>query len=234
METSQENWSRLLRGATPSNPPESGKAMVTALELASELGARIDPESVGCSITMVDGDGFVTPAASSPQALGLDQAQYAHNEGPCVAAAQTGAWHEIQSIQAETRWPFFIETAIAHGVMCSLSIPLTVPDRPAALNLYSASERAFADERRRAVAGFLARCLTAVLASSSTAEPPLDPPGLRESVAKGQVIIHALDAMSARRGISQAAAFRVLADASRAQSRPLVLLAQDVLQTDGR
>lgn len=204
--------------------------MDTALRLASDLGSRIDPDSVGCSITVVDGDGYVTPAASSPQALGLDEVQYAHNQGPCVAAARTGLWHDIETTSSESRWPVFVATAIEHGVASSLSVPLAFPSRPAALNLYSAAEGAFTDQRRRAVAGFLARCLSAVLTTSADrTPPPLESTRLRESEAQGRLITRALRELGTRRGISETAAFRILAEESRLRSRPLIAIARDVI-----
>ena len=210
MTTTDDDWARLLAAASnPTDADATAPSATAVMALASNLGSTIDPESVGCSITMVNGDGFVTPAASSQQALGLDKAQYDYNEGPCVAAARSGDWYDIELMRDDRRWPHFVATALDHGVRSSLSVPLAIPLAPAALNLYSAGERAFANAHKRAVVDFLSRCLSSALTRAdrlpTAAEP--EPAALRESRAQGEVVSRAVAAIRAQRGASQSAAW---------------------------
>jgi hypothetical protein len=64
-------------------------------------GHDLAPAVVGCSVTELTGDGYRTSASSVELARLWDEAQYAVDEGPCVAAARTGRLHHLVDLPGE-------------------------------------------------------------------------------------------------------------------------------------
>ncbi len=133
----------------------------------------------------------------------------------------------------ETRWPAYAAVATAHGVLSSLSVPLTSPAaapggaRRAALNLYATSSGAFDDhsqEAARAVAVIAGSCL-----SDSHILPSLANE-LAAAAAAGEVVRHACRAVAAAEGCSAQEAFEDLAATAQSTGRSLVQVAHDAVQ----
>jgi len=105
----------------------------------------------------------ITVASSDEYAAQFDEAQYGHNEGPCLTAMRSGHVVLIEDLSTDERFSTYRPRALALGVRSSLSMPLDGGDRAlGALNLYSrepgafgaveqADARRFADEASRAL-----------------------------------------------------------------------------------
>src|SRR4051794_21252888 len=80
--------------------------------------------------------------AESPE---IDQTQYDTGDGPCLAAMREQQSHLIDSTKEPGRWQAFRDTAYAHGILSTLSLPLATTDHKplGALNLYSTRARGF-------------------------------------------------------------------------------------------
>ena len=131
--------------------------LVTIAQLTADLVTAVSY----ASITAYRDDAITTVATSSEIARAVDQAQYAAQDGPCLAALDTAAPVAVPKVATTMRWPGFRDRAHRLGVRASLSIPLFAGRGAAmaALNLYG-----------RDPAG-LAPLTAAVLASYAAQDP---------------------------------------------------------------
>lgn len=83
VDSQHEQWARVLSAARG-----TGAGDTVVLGTAMELGLRIAPDVVGCSVTEVFDAGGRTPVWANDVALQLDLAQYEDNAGPCLSAAR--------------------------------------------------------------------------------------------------------------------------------------------------
>jgi GAF domain-containing protein len=102
-------------------------------EVAAEVALGLS-----CGITLQREAEPLTVASSDERAQGLDESQYAVNEGPCLHALRTGEPVSMSDLRTDQRWPDYVSAARGQGLRSSLSLPLTVQGRPfGAMNLYS-------------------------------------------------------------------------------------------------
>ena len=236
--TAQEKWDQLLRAVSQASSDDGPDVL---LQQAVQLGAEVAPDAVGCSITEIaDDDRFRTPVYSDQLALDLDRAQYHAGDGPCMAAARERQRQHFDAALHGQRFPGFAEVAVKRGVHSSISLPLSSPGRAAALNLYATSRYAFDADRPRAVADLLARCVSALLTRTGTADEPVEGPveddGLRAAQARALLITDAETDLMAARSMSRQAALTMLIQGSRMQHRSIFDVAGDVVRlgaTDG-
>lgn len=127
--------------------------------------------SAAASITLVTAEGATTPASSSPWARGLDDAQRAVGSGPCLDAAVGGEICEMRDASRETRWPSYARTALAAGVLSSLSIPLPLDDElVGSLNVFARHADVFTADHAVGLRR-LAAMAAAALGASGRMEP---------------------------------------------------------------
>jgi hypothetical protein len=232
-----DQWAELLRAVSQ---PAAYPGLDVLLRRAVELGSQVAPDAVSCSITEITGsEEYRTPVYSDQLALDLDLAQYQAGDGPCMAAARE---HQRQYFDAATdseRFPGFTEAAIERGVRSSISLPLTSAHRSAALNLYASSRYAFDAERPRAVADLLARCISVLMTFCDTEGGPADGSAgdkpqvpddrLRAAQNRAQLIGSAQTVLMAQRSLSRADALTKLIQRSRAETRSIFDVAQEVV-----
>ena len=114
------------------------------LTRVAELTTIAVPEADLVGITMMVDGRPGTYVFTHPSIPEIDRAQYQTGEGPCIDAFQTGDTYVIASTKTEPRWPDFCKVAADHGVLSTLSLPMTVEHGTiGAMNLYSNSEHAF-------------------------------------------------------------------------------------------
>ncbi|HRW39195.1 MAG: GAF and ANTAR domain-containing protein [Acidimicrobiales bacterium] len=96
----------------------------------------------GISMTV---DGRIgTYIFTHPEVEEVDRPQYDTGDGPCVQAFRTGRTVVVESTVQPTRFPAFAATAVAHGLLSVVSLPMIAGgDVVGALNLYATTERAF-------------------------------------------------------------------------------------------
>ncbi len=228
--TTHRQWAELVRAASEPAAAEDSEAL---LRQAMALGHEVAPDTVGCSITTLDGDRYLTPVYSHSLAFDLDQAQYQAGDGPCVAAAREHRYHSFDAATDAGRFPGFAEAAIERGVRSSISLPLPGAARPSAINIYGSSRHAFEAEHPQAVAGLLARCVAAVLSRPAPAgEAP--PAGLAAARESAELIAAAEAALMDARSVSRTGALELLMQRSRAEVRSIFDLAREVLGKSDR
>ena len=202
--------------------------------MALALGHSVAAGTVGCSLTELDGAGYLTPAASTGLALELDQAQYAAAQGPCVSAARDRQPQRIDALSVEARYPEFVAAALRYGVHSSLSLPIAGRHRPTALNLYSTLASAFASDRALAIANLLSRVIGSVSSTQLTVASPADPdPDLARAQQQGKGVEAAVEKTMHRTGLDRPAAFAALTARSRDRGVGMRIIAEDALRDDG-
>jgi GAF domain len=228
--TTHRQWAELLHAVSD---PAADLSSHDVLQRAVELGLDVAPETVGCSVTAIDGDKYHTPVYYGDISLDLDRAQYRAGDGPCMAAARQHRHQHFDAITDRDRFPSFTEAALGRGVHSSISLPLSGTDQPAAVNLYASSRTAFDDERPRAVAGLLARCLSTLLARPDLpvrpAEPEVSTDDIKTAQASARLIVSAEEALMSRQQLSRTAALNRLMGRSRAENRSIFQIAQETV-----
>jgi hypothetical protein len=210
----------------------TGGARAELLERALLLGHDAAPGTVGCSVTELDGASYRTPAASSPLALELDNAQYADSAGPCVNAARDRQPQQIDVMtEARSRFPGFVAAASDRGIRGSFSVPIAGRSSPSALNLYSTQRSAFASDRAHRIAGLLARVIGAI--STSASGPVIASAAVADAVADGARVSAAVARVMREHGVERARAFAVLVARARARGVSLLEVADAALTGTG-
>ncbi len=113
------------------------------LRVAEHTQAEIGPvDFVGLTL-LVEGRQR-TAVFTDPASPEIDQAQYDTGDGPCLQAFETGEVVRVDSTRDDGPFPAFRKAAAAHGILSTLSLPMTVDPRPVgAMNLYSHTEHGF-------------------------------------------------------------------------------------------
>jgi GAF domain-containing protein len=200
------------------------------LEQMVVLAAQVVTPAAACGLTMRrDGQPY-TVANSSPLAAQVDEIQYGADEGPCLESLRVGHVVEVDDLSADERWDRYRAHAVAHGVVSSLSLPLSVNGRTVgALNLYSGQRAAFAGPERRHAEAFAAQCaaaLTLVLRQSNQAQVQQQ---LGTALASRSVIDQAIGILMAQQRCTADAAFDLLRQASQHRNRKLRDIAADII-----
>jgi GAF domain-containing protein len=115
------------------------------------------------SITLIERQQAVTAAGTDDDALALDAAQYAADEGPCLQAGRTEQVINVGDLATEGRWPDFARVALGRGVRSSLSAPLILGGHArGSLNAYSRVRDGFDVDAEQIVSTFAAQALVIV------------------------------------------------------------------------
>jgi ANTAR domain-containing protein/GAF domain-containing protein len=224
---SENQWARVL-GALEEPAVANPAARRELLETAVQLAGTVTGDSAGCSVTETFDGGYRTPVSSNSLALELDEAQYAADDGPCIAACRDGQLHSITTMEAERQYPQFTAAAEQHGVRSSLSLPLSGARRASALNLYAANESAFESPRSRATAELLARCIARLLPEPAPAPPPSGV-ALETAMANRTLIGRAEALLGERDGLSAEDAFEEMTRRSRSENCSIFSVARTIV-----
>jgi GAF domain-containing protein len=121
--------------------------VATALAKVADLARCSIPGADDVSITLVGSGGGHTAASTGPRAVTVDEWQYQQGHGPCLAAAAANITVTVLDLAGESRWPEWVDRAIAAGVHSSMSIGLPLRDSVSgAVNVYARKPHAFDDE----------------------------------------------------------------------------------------
>ena len=92
----------------------------------------------GAGVCLDDGGGTLHfLSATDGRAERLEEAQLAHQDGPCFTAYRTGKVISVDDIRTDDRWPAYREQAIALGYGSVLGVPMPVRSETiGALDLY--------------------------------------------------------------------------------------------------
>jgi GAF domain-containing protein len=196
----------------------------------AELAKQVTPGVAEASVTVVTGRKASTAAFTGPLAMDLDDSQYSHGHGPCVAAAVGQEIQEISDARSETRWPGHARDCVDRGALSSLSVPVPVRETVhAALNLYAHQAHAFDAAARQVAAEFASYAAIAMqnrqlYESSRELAEHLD-----TAMRTRAVIEQAKGILMSQRHCDAAEAFNLLAGASQRSNRKLHDIAQVIV-----
>jgi len=194
------------------------------------LAAKVVTPAVAGGITMFrDGQPF-TVATSNDLAAQVDEIQYGTDEGPCLDALRGGAVILVEDLAQDERWDRYRPHAIAHGVVSSLSLPLTVEGETlGALNLYSAAPGVFAGSDGVHAAAFAKRSAAALTLNLRQVHQAQVQHQLADAMVSSSVIDQAIGILMGQQRCTAGAAFDLLRQASQHRNRKLRDIAADII-----
>jgi transcriptional regulator with GAF, ATPase, and Fis domain len=175
-------------------------------------------------VIVVGRGGLETVAATGPVPEQLDALQHRLDTGPCLTAAREQTVIRVDDVPADTRWEAFRAAAVRCGVGSMLCLPLHVDSTVVGtLSLYSDRSAAFTEaEPTVRVLSVLAASTLSDVRRKVNFEKALES---RDLIGQAKGIL-----MYANR-VDADAAFRLLADRSKATNTKLVEIARSVVET---
>jgi GAF domain-containing protein len=195
----------------------------------SELACQVLPADFAGITMLVDGKPS-TGVFTDPEAPEIDEAQYSSGDGPCLDAFRHQRVNRIDSTVDDQRWPEFAKMALAHGILATLSVPVTARGESlGALNLYSHTAAAFDEHSIDRVETF-ARQAAIVLANAQVYWDARQlNENLQQAMATRATIDYAIGIVMAGGGRNPDEAFQVLVRASQRENRKLRTIAEEIV-----
>jgi len=167
------------------------------------------------SVTLLTGDRASTAVFTGELARDLDESQYGKGYGPCLEAASEGQVVEIEDTRTDDRWPAYQRSAVEHGCLSSLSLPLPLHEGVSGgLNVYAREVDAF-DEASREFAQRFTTYAAVVAGNLLVYESALDRArNLEAAIESRSVIDQAKGILMERFKLSPDQAFQALARVS--------------------
>ncbi|QIG44871.1 GAF and ANTAR domain-containing protein [Nocardioides anomalus] len=199
-------------------------------ELTVHAAEASGADAVG--IVLADHDGrlqFVASSNESGRALELYQLQA--EEGPCLDCYRTATpVVNADLAEAQELWPHFAPRAASAGYRSVHAFPMRLRDEAiGALNLFGAEPLRFESEDIGVVQALADVATIALLQQRSLARAEALTEQLQGALNSRILIEQAKGAIAEREGISPSEAFELLRAQARAERRPLVELASEVL-----
>jgi GAF domain-containing protein len=146
----------------------SAETIDTTVELVTALAAETIPGTAGAGVTVMDGRGVRSVAASNPLVEQADTLQYRFEAGPCITAASERITVRVDDVATDDRWPDWCTAVAPLGVRSVLSVPLAAGGSSiGAIKVYSDRPGEF-DERAEQVLELFARQAAVLLANTLT------------------------------------------------------------------
>lgn len=200
------------------------------LERLSQLACDVGPADMAGITMLVDGRPS-TGVFTNPEAPEIDEAQYSSGQGPCLDAFRHQQIFQIDNTAAEDRWPKFARAAASHGIVSTLSVPVSARGQGlGALNLYSRVHQAYGEASVARVQTF-ARQAAVVLANAQIYwDARLLTENLQAAMRSRSTIDYAIGILMANGAPDSEEAFQILVRASQRENRKLRDIAQEVVQ----
>ena len=209
-------------------------SMEDLLQQIARLSSSVMPGEPEASVTVLVRDDPRTVSSSGQLATGLDERQYAKDDGPCLSAARSGEVVEVTDTRTETRWPDYARRAAEAGCLSSISLPLRIDDDDritGALNVYAREADAFDEASRSAGLAFASYATVAAgnLHAFRNARETAD--NLRIALESRAVIDQAKGILMERYKLTADQAFQMLAQASMASNTKVRDVAEQLTTT---
>lgn len=206
------------------------------LQQVLELGQQSVEAADIAGITMLDESGRPsTTVFTSGESPEIDQAQYEQGAGPCLTAFHEGIVVRIDSMADETRWPAFAKAALDHGVLSTLSTPMSAAGVTiGALNLYARTAHAFTEEAESQACMFAEHAAVPLANAQAYSDAFSLSENLTEAMRSRSIIEQAKGILMSRHQLTAEAAFRQLRERSQRQNRKVRDLAQALVEEQER
>lgn len=200
------------------------------LNLVAGLAKRGLAEACDVSVTMVGGSAPYTAAFTGPTALLLDETQYEAGYGPCLDAAVNAQSVYVAEMETECRWPLYTPTAVANGVLSSLSVSLPVQSTVVgSLNIYADDADAFGADSRALADTFAGYAAVAIANASLVEDATAQAAQMRDAMEHRAVIEQAKGVVMGDRRCAPEEAFDILRSISNASDRSLRHVAETLV-----
>lgn len=192
-------------------------------ELATFSAASLSTRTkVLCGVTLMRRKKSTTVATSDPSVLPLDELQYGHGEGPCLAALRKKATVHVPDLREEQRWARYCRAAWAEGIGSILSVPLPLEgESHAGLNIYATSPHAFSGEDIENAEAYAMQASKALRMAVRVAQLVDDRNNLAAAMESRTTIDIAVGAIMAQNRCSQETAMKILRIASSSRNTKL-------------
>lgn len=191
----------------------SEESIETTMQRIVDLVARVTPQAQA-GITMVEGKGYRTSAATSDLVRELDAVQYAHGEGACLSAIATREMTRLDPTH-DGKWPGFSKAVAERGVKEVTAVPLIVRnDVIGALNLYCVGGSGLSEDEVESLQKFAKQASVALHNSFMYSQSVRLSEQLQEALGSRAVIDQAKGILMEREHVSPDEAFEMLKQAS--------------------
>ena len=201
-----------------------------ALTRVTQVAVSVVEPCDGASLTMRRAGVPDAPASSDDWALGLDELQFAEQEGPCLNCLREGSVMRVRDLGQDERFPSYGPRAAERGALSALSLPMAADGRTVgALNLYSRERDAFGREELalgELLAAHAALAVQAAVAYYSSRDLSEQ---MRSAMESRALIEQAKGVLVARERIDPATAFDRLVSRSQAANRKLRDIAAELV-----
>lgn len=193
----------------------SAETIDTTIQLVTTLAAETIPGTAGAGVTVMDGRGVRSVAASNPLVERSDALQYELDAGPCITAGLDRVTVRVDDVTTDDRWPEWCAAVRSLGVSSVLSVPLAAGGTSiGAIKVYSGRPRAF-DERAEQVLELFARQAAVLLVNTLTlADAQRTNSELTEALQKRDLIGQAKGILLARGAVDDTEATAILITAA--------------------
>jgi len=209
-------------------------SMDSLLRTVADLTKTVMPGNPEASVSVLIKDRPTTVVSTGQLATDLDETQYDKGHGPCLHAARTGELTEVPDTRLDDRWPDYLQRAVEHGNLSSLSIPLAIDKDEqvtGALNIYARRPDAFDAESRSIATRFAPYAVVAAgnLYAYRSARDMAD--NLQAALQSRAVIDQAKGILIERHKLTADQAFQLLARASMNSNRKVREVAEQLVLT---
>jgi GAF domain-containing protein len=201
-----------------------------ALTRVTQVAVSVMEPCDGASLTMRRAGVPDAPAASNAWALGLDELQFAEQEGPCLNCLREGSVMRVRDLAGDERFPSYGPRAAERGAVSALSLPMAADGRTVgALNLYSRGRDAFGREELALGELLAAHAALAVQAAVAYYSSRDLADQMRSAMGSRALIEQAKGVLVARERIDPETAFERLVARSQGANRKLRDIAADLV-----
>ncbi len=198
------------------------------LQRIVDLGVDYIDGCEGASISFIRVRAVSTPVWSDRTALAADQAQYRHNQGPCLEALSAHETIVIEDIAGEQRWPKWREAVLDLNLRSSISFRLFLAsggeETFGSLNMFSPRAHAFDSHAQALGQVFASHAAVALKAAINEA-------GLEQAVRSRDVIGLAKGILMERHDVDAEEAFQMLRRTSNNRNIKMRTLAEQVTES---
>jgi GAF domain-containing protein len=213
----------------------SGRALVDTLEEISDRALEALPMAEFIALIVSLNGKPKTPVASDERAIKLDDVQYAADRGPCLDSFRDGELYVIDDTRTDRRWPEFCDAAVEHGVLSTMSLPLSAAGTHlGAMNLYATRPDAFASAEPQVGAAFAAQASILLANAQAYHDAQTLSGNLAAAMASRAQIEQAKGIIMATTGVSADEAFEELKRQSQYENVKLRDIASEIVRRASR
>jgi GAF domain-containing protein len=209
--------------------------IVDTLHRVAELATQAVPSAKYIGLTMMVEERPATAVFTDPESPQIDQAQYESGKGPCIEAFATGEIRAVRSTRESNPWPEFSMAALDHGILSTLSLPMSIAGNPlGAMNMYADHEDAFSRAEIETASLFASQASIVLANSQAYWDARSLGAQLSESIQSRAIIEQAKGIIMGSMRCSADDAFKYLVQQSQQTNVKVRTIAEDIVNDTSR